>query len=169
MTAGKETHSWVKNTPRARLCLPGRNDHLLAYLPRYRNGDDHHQTFTDTWLAHGNGCHGSFVYPPRHAYMACHDGCEAANHVPEVPGERGVCREPTSDVVMHDDRHAKHLSGFSTVEHSFTGASSSVEVMTFDFSRLGLGLVNSLCHEQETVSPSHEGLRVHTRMNPSQA
>ena len=79
---------------------------------------------------------------------------------PTVPSQGSVCRESAGDVVMHDDGHAKMLGGLCSVQHALARAGRGIQVVTFDLARLGLGFVERFGHEQESITPPHERLRV---------
>lgn len=77
-----------------------------------------------------------------------------------IPSQGRVGRESTGDVVMHYDGHAKHLSGLGSVQHALARPGSGIQVVTLDLTCLGLGFVDSFCHEEESIAPPHKRLRV---------
>ena len=75
-----------------------------------------------------------------------------------IPSQGRVCRESTGDVVMHDDGHAEHGRCLGSVQHTLTGRGRSIQIVTLDLTRLGLGFVDSFSHEEESIAPPHKRL-----------
>ena len=72
----------------------------------------------------------------------------------------GVSSKATREEVMHDDGHFELFGIRGPLHHFFASCSGYVQVVALDFACFCLRFVNSICYEQESVTPPLERLGV---------
>nr|ABP35370.1 ORF101 [Pinus koraiensis] len=75
--------------------------------------------------------------------------------------QRSICGKTSRQVVMHNNRNSQFSCKYCPFHHFFTCTCSSIQIMSLNFTRLSLSLINCFRTKDKTVSPAHEWLGIY--------